>query len=382
MTTILHFADVPTNSCILLPTADAARAWPRGEIDLRFCDACGFIANRAFDPAHTEYSERYEETQGYSPTFSRFHRELARGLVEKHGLEGKRVLEIGCGKGEFLMLLCEMGAASGVGFDPAYVPSRNTSPAADRARFVRDFYGEAYAHEQADFYGCKMTLEHIGPVAEFTGTVRRAVGDAPDAVIFFQVPDVTRILTDCAFEDVYYEHCSYFSPGSLARLFRASGFRVDEVATEYDAQYLTLEAGATNADAPAHAAEADLPDLRAAAADFRERCDRRVAAWRARLNDLAGRGAPVVIWGSGSKGVSFLSTLGVVDEVAGAVDINPHRQGCFMAGSGHPILAPADLRELQPGAVIVMNSVYRDEIAADLRELGLSPEILVLEDVS
>lgn len=380
MESIHATGSVPTNSCILLDTPEAAREWPRGEIDLRFCAACGFASNMAFDTSLTEYSERYEETQGFSGVFSAFHQDLARRVVERHDLVGKRVLEIGCGKGEFLMLLCEMGAASGVGFDPAYVPARNTSPAAEKARFVRDFYDERFTDESADFYCCKMTLEHIHPVHDFTGTVRRAVGGDTDAVIFFQVPDVTRILQECSFEDIYYEHCSYFAPGSIARLFRRNGFAVRRVTTEYDGQYLTLEAvPAPDGPPPAHAAEDDLADLQRLAADFRLRCREHVISWRDRLDAFKRQDRSSVIWGSGSKGVAFLTTLDVGDEVAGAVDINPHRHGHFMPGTGHPILAPEDLVDSPPDAVIVMNSIYADEIGSRCSELGFSPELLTLE---
>jgi hypothetical protein len=49
-----------------------------------------------------------------------------------------------------------------------------------------------------------------------------------------------------------------------------------------------------------------------------------------------------------------------------------------MPGSGHRILAPDELKELQPDVVIIMNRVYREEIAADLAARGLSPELLAL----
>ena len=83
---------------------------------------------------------------------------------------------------------------------------------AERVTFVKDFYSEKYSAYKADFVCCKMTLEHIHQTGEFIGTVRRSIGDVSDTVVFFQIPEVTRILRDCAFEDIYYEHCSYFSP--------------------------------------------------------------------------------------------------------------------------------------------------------------------------
>ncbi len=49
-----------------------------------------------------------------------------------------------------------------------------------------------------------------------------------------------------------------------------------------------------------------------------------------------------------------------------------------MAGSGHPIVSPSQLKELRPDLVIAMNPVYREEIAADLASNGLNPTVLTL----
>ena len=80
--------------------------------------------------------------------------------------------------------------------------------------------------------------------------VRAAIGDRTDTVVLFELPDVLRVLRDAAFWDVYYEHCSYFSPGSLARLFRLTGFEVLRLEMDYDDQYILLEAKPVPAGAP------------------------------------------------------------------------------------------------------------------------------------
>ncbi|MCZ7627714.1 MAG: hypothetical protein M5U19_00760 [Microthrixaceae bacterium] len=76
---------------------------------LRFCLGCGFIWNARFGAKLSEYSSRYEETQGFSERFNDFARDLAKRWVEKHSLAGRTVLEVGCGKGEFLEMMCEAG---------------------------------------------------------------------------------------------------------------------------------------------------------------------------------------------------------------------------------------------------------------------------------
>lgn len=370
---------VPVNSCILLASPEEARAYPRGDIRLGFCGGCGFVSNMAFDERLTEYSGRYEETQGFSPTFGAFHDQLATRLIERYGLRGKEILEIGCGKGEFLALICRLGGNRGVGFDPGYVEGRLEPGRESQITIIRDFYSAKYRRYAGDLVCCKMTLEHIPATGEFVGTVRDAVADRPGTVVFFQVPEATRILRDCAFEDVYYEHCSYFSPGSLERLFRRFGFETLDVGTEYGGQYLTIEARPgpdRQADRPLR--HDDVERLGEYVARFPGRCRERLETWRARLDELRESGRRVALWGSGSKGVSFLTTLGVGEEVGCVVDINPFRQGHFMAGTGHPIVAPESLTDYKPDTVIVMNGVYRDEIAASLRGLGLTPEVVCL----
>jgi SAM-dependent methyltransferase len=374
-----HQASVPTNSCILLDSRAEALAYPRGRIELAFCPVCGFISNMAFDAKLTEYSGRYEETQGFSDTFNAFHRDLAQRLIERHQLRGKDILEIGCGKGEFLLLLAEMGGNRGVGFDPGYREERVSGQAARQVRFIKDFYSEQYAYYTADFVCCKMTLEHIHPTAQFIGTVRRAIGDRPDTLVFFQIPEVTRILRDCAFEDIYYEHCSYFSPGSLARLFRRCGFDVLDLETEYADQYLTIEARpARDVPSPPLPMEDDLSLLARYVAEFPAKCAEKLDTWRRIVKEAAALDRRIILWGSGSKAVSFLTTLGIGNNIEYVVDINPYRQGYFMPATGQRIVAPSFLREYHPDVVIIMNAVYCDEITRDLRAMGLQPEVLAL----
>ena len=240
---------VPVHSVLLMPTREVAVNFPKGDIALGHCSHCGFIANTVFDPTVHNYSAQYEETQGFSGTFQAFHHRLAEEMIAKYDLHGKKMIEIGCGKGEFLSLLCEIGNNSGVGFDPAFVSERNPSAGDTKVEFVADFYGEKYAHVQGDFVCCKMTLEHIPDTANFVRTVRRSVGDRYDTVVFFQVPDMSRVLRDLAFWDIYYEHCSYFSAESLSLLFREQGFDVLDVWTDYDDQYLMITAKPSRAPA-------------------------------------------------------------------------------------------------------------------------------------
>ena len=373
-------ADVPVHSVLLMQSREEALSYATGEIKLGFCNTCGFISNVAFNSELHNYSSKYEATQSYSPTFNVFHRNLAESLIQRHNLYDKDIIEIGCGQGEFLTLLCELGNNRGVGFDPAYYAYDLESKAKDKITFVKDFYSEKYAHVQGDFVCCKMTLEHIPNTAEFVSTVRRSIGDRSDTIVFFQVPSVTRILQEYAFWDIYYEHCSYFSPRSLAYLFQKCGFEVLRVAEEYDGQYLMIEARPGDHLDDSFSVEPGNSDtvLQKDVVTFSENYQHKLDQWRKILEEDREREQRAVIWGSGSKGVAFLTTLQIEDEISYAVDINPRKHGTYMAGTGHKIVAPDFLRELQPDLVIVMNPVYRQEVQRDLNRMGLHPQLVTV----
>ncbi len=366
--------DVPVHSVLKIRTHEEARQFPRGTLHLAFCPACGFIANTAFDASLLNYSREYEETQGFSPTFNAFHRRLAQDLIERHQLYGKDIIEIGSGKGEFLTLLCELGQNRGIGFDPAFVPERRPDSSAD-ITFIEDFYSEKYALYRADFICCKMTLEHIPDTAHFVGTVRRAIGPHLETTVFFQIPDVRRILQELAFWDIYYEHCSYFSPVSLKYLFERQGFEVLRIWTDYHDQYLMLEAKPVATPRSVRVDEEALYELKQELDYFTAHIQETIRAWKETLAQLHRTGKWTYLWGGGSKAVAFLTTLGVGEEVAAAVDINPYKRGTFLAGTGHRVIGPEDLQEKTPDVVIVMNPVYHEEIVHMLHTLDLYPRV-------
>lgn len=377
---VFHEAEnVPANSCLLFDNSKEAQDYPRGKLILALCRQCGFIGNLAFDPALARYTEGYEEQQSFSPRFNAFAQELAAGLIERHKLHNKTVLEIGCGKGDFLLLLCALGTNRGIGIDPTYMPGRHNGSLPEGVQFIRDFYSERYAQHAADLVCCRHTLEHISNTGEFVAMLRRSIGDTNRTLVFFELPDVRRVLDECAFWDIYYEHCSYFTLGSLARLFRKCGFEVLRLAKDFDDQYLLLEARPSNGGPGLPLKEEDTPEeLFRAVARFQSSIRNMVSRWQERIGAMRQAGRRVVIWGSGSKCVAFLNTVGINGDIDCVVDINPHRQGKYLPGSGKLIVAPHFLKSHPPDVVIAMNPIYLGEIRNDLTRFGLTPELLAV----
>ena len=224
---------------------------------------------------------------------------------------------------------------------------------------------------------CRHTLEHIYPTHEFIKTVRSTIGDNLDTLVFLEIPDQERVYTERAFWDIYYEHCSYFTQGALERLFLACGFEVLDSWKGFGDQYLLIEARPLPAgQAPTFQVQENLDGIRAIVESFAEDAPQVIQGWRDRFAAWQKDESRIVIWGAGSKGVAFLTTIGVGKELGYAVDINPHKHGFFMPGTGHEVVSPEFLEQYKPDVVLVMNGIYEEEIGRQLADMGLEPQLI------
>ncbi len=362
---------VPVHSALVLRDRQAALDVPTGSVDLCVCRGCGFVGNRAFDPQLLDYDEDYDGSQAFSSTFDTFHRGLAAELVERCELRGKTILEVGCGRGDFLEMLCALGNNRGVGFEPSVLADQ-ASPDS-RIRIVRDYFPDGGHGMRADLVCCKMTLEHIGEPRPLIAALRSAA--APSGKVFLQVPNADKVLADTAFWDIYYEHCSYFGADALAQMLQSAGFGIEDVWQGYDEQYLMAIAQPGRSTSRASVGPAPTIEL---ARQFADTAASRIETRRDLIEHRAARGDRIVIWGAGSKAIAFLAATGCSAAIAGLVDVNPNKAGTFAAGSGLAIEAPETLRRRTPDVVLIVNPIYRGEIAKQLAGMAIHSDLWTL----
>ena len=145
-----------------------------------------------------------------------------------------------------------------------------------------------------DMVCCRHALEHIPDTAAFMQTVRRAIGDKTNTVVFFELPDVERVLHECAFWDIYYEHCSYFSLGSLARLFRRAGLKSPIWQRNTTGNTCLIEARPANGNHSAPLKEEEsVEELSKAVANFRATMTETVRRWKRKIESIRENGQRV-----------------------------------------------------------------------------------------
>ena len=194
--------------------------------------------------------------------------------------------------------------------------------------------------------------------------------------MYFEVPNALFTIEAMGIWDLIYEHVSYFTEASLQTVFRQAGFSATEVGACYGNQFLSIEAHRAGCGPVAGGDRVPWDtQLTESVRGFRSRMGHKLDQWHARLDGYRRRGERAVVWGAGSKGISFVNFLGAGDEVAALIDLNPHKTGKFVPGTGHRVSSPSDLQQLKPDHIVVMNEIYASEIERMVSAQGLAPSI-------
>ena len=354
-------------------TAAQARAATTGGLAFTGCLNCGFAWNAAFDPNAIVYDGDYENDQAHSTIF-RAHMQDRAARVVRMRPSGQTldVVEVGAGQGVFLDLVASAGAnelRSATGFDPAWRGHPGSGPG--RTRLYAELFDALTALRLGlapNVVVSRHTIEHVQSPRAFLRAIRAALPEG-DVRIAVETPCLQWIFDNWAIQDFFYEHCSLFTATTLKLALEDSGF--DEVAVErvFGGQYLWAEARASVQAARVETAPAGKPNF----ADWARQKEAMLARWGAYLE---GKGR-VYVWGAGAKGITFATLFDPkAERIDAIVDINPNKQGAFAAMTGCPIVGPDAIVGPDP-TIIVMNPIYRDEIARLCHSKGLSPTITV-----
>ncbi|MCE2965881.1 MAG: class I SAM-dependent methyltransferase, partial [Alphaproteobacteria bacterium] len=330
-----------------------------GDIALRHNTALDFIENAAFDAELVVYDAAYQNSQAHSPAFWAHMQDVA-ALLRRHFPRGSQVVEVGCGKGDFITLLEQDGYFSVTGFDNTYE--------GDKPNIHRRYLTET-DRITADLVVLRHTLEHIPEPHLFLELLKKIFGSTP---IYIEVPCFDWIRNNKAFFDITYEHVNYFSQSSLKALFTETPVDFGLLFSQ-QYQYIIADIAALSDDFKAHYNNSsnwqnlDFYSLFPSLKEQIESIDQSIQPPQR-----------VFLWGAATKGCVFLlhcSFLGkILPHLAFAIDINPGKIGKFLPGSRVPIESKdAFFKAVKPDdTLIIANPNYQHEIKAEIDRRGIS----------
>ncbi|BCS34697.1 NDP-hexose methyltransferase [Luteitalea sp. TBR-22] len=330
------------------------------DVTLLACEQCGFVM-LADGPDAGYYDDEYVNAPGSSPQMRAAQQAQAGAFVERFGLAGRRVLEVGCGDGSYLECLRQAGAEAS-GIEPS---AAQRAIALGRGLDVADGYlsdGRMLAGAPFDAFVTRQVFEHVIDLRGFLRGIRANL--AGGAVGLVEVPNFEALLAQGRYFDFFPEHVNYFTPRTLRAALELQGFDVIETAPAIEGEAL---AAFVRLDAPADFG----PSGRLLGTLARE--------MEAFVAESRARGGQVAVWGAGGKGLSILAgvDLSGVDYL---LDGDPHKAGRYTPVSHLRVSHPDVLRQADVRAVLITAPAYQREIRATLEETyGFRGRIALLD---
>jgi SAM-dependent methyltransferase len=360
---LLRYANMP-RVAQFLPDASSVQTDTGRDLAIRQCSGCGLV-QLTDEPVH--YYKDVIRASGLSEEMRAFRGKQFHGFVERFSLVGKKVIEIGCGRGEYLSLLRDAGAeAVGLEHSAASVEACRAAGLDVSEGFVGSA-DDVLAGGPFDAFAIFNFIEHHpDPNATLRG-IHRNLSDRGVGLV--EVPNFDMMLRERQFAEFMADHLCYFTQETLTSALSINGFEVVGCTEEFHRYILSAVVRKRG--------RLDLADLHARQARLRDE----VHAYIRRFSPKS-----VAIWGAGHQALALMSLLDLGQAIRYVVDSAPFKQGRFTPATHLPIVAPSALETDPVEAVIVIAAGYSDEVAriirstfrADLsvaiwRESGLEP---------
>ncbi len=278
-------------------------------------------------------------------------------FIEAYSLQGRKVIEVGCGTGEFLSLL------SAFNVDAYGVEYSEASVLACRQKGLRVFQGypdggtSLLAGGPFQAFLLLMFLEHMPDPNAALRTIWNSL--LPGAVGIVEVPNFDMVINEHLFSEVIGDHLLYFTRESLYTTLQLNGFEVlqsTELRDEYVISVVVRKRG-----------QLDISHFQSQ--------QKKITTDLNRFLDRYGK-QRVAAWGAGHQALATLALTGIAERLRYVVDSAPFKQGHYTPATHIPIVNPEVLTTDPVDAVIVMAASYSDEVAAVVRQ-RLSPTLAV-----
>ena len=329
------------------------------DLDIFQCSGCGLV-QLAVEPV--PYYREVIRAAGISSVLCEAKRRQFSNFIDQFALAGKKVIEIGCGRGEFLSLLSQLPVdACGLEFSEAAV-RHCLSSGLKVSQGYPSASTEGFNGAPFDAFFLFMFLEHMPDPNASLQAIRRQL--APGGLGLIEVPNFDMMVRKNLFSEFISDHLLYFSQETLVSALQWNGFEVIEKTELRDDYVLSVVVrNRTPLDLSEFSSSQDkiADDLKCFVARF--------------------PASRVAVWGAGHQALAVLALSEIAPSIRYVVDSAPFKQGKFTPATHLPVVPPESLISDPVDAVIIMAASYSDEVAGIIaREHGPHLTVAILRE--
>lgn len=320
-------------------------------IDLRLCRCrmCGLVQ---FDCDPVDYYKDSTRAGERCRALIRLRREQYAHLIETYHLQGKKILEVGAGKGGFLKTLKEMSQYAVHEYGVEY--NRDFVDIARSVERVNVTWGDPedpnllLPEAPFDAFTSFAYPARLVRPNDMLTMVRNNLKE--DGVGLVMVPSLEHLLKTGGFFDIVRDHIAYYSLETLEFLFQKNGFDVlerGEVAQIYIYMYVKKRGRISLAQI-----WSDVDFLMEQVKSFvvEERKNQR----------------KVAVWCAGHFAFTVLSTGELGEDIEYIIDNADFKQNHYAPGSHVRIVGPEYYKKHPVQTILILGPLYIDEILDEI----------------
>jgi len=328
-------------------------------LTIRQCSSCGLVQHKM---RPVEYFKEVITTASLSEKSRLSKLNQMKEFVDRFGLHGKKVLDIGSGRGDILDVLEEAGMiATGI---EASQKSVEIGKSLGR-KMVKGYIGDIDEIE-GGLFDAFISLNYLEHLPEPGRIIRQIYKNTTaNSMGFITVPNLEYLLKTRCFYEFVVDHISYFTKKTLTYAFEANGFEVLECQTineENDIAAMVKKREALNLSEEYKYVDSLIKDLQDIIADYKS------------------KNKKVAIWGAGHRTLALLA-LSKANGIEYVIDSAKFKQGKFTPILHLNIVPPEHLKKNKVDLVIVMvPGLYPSEVLKTLTEMNVGVKVAVLRD--
>lgn len=355
---LLRYKNMP-KAAQFFPDTRSLKSDKAVNLEVCQCSGCGLV-QLSNDPV--PYYKEVIRAAGFSEEMKSFRKKQFMGFVKKYSLKKKKIIEIGCGQGEYLSIMRQFARESyGLEYSEASVRQCVKNGLKVSKGFIQDS-AERLKFAPFDAFFILSFLEHLpDPNSALQGIANNL---REGAVGLVEVPNFDMILRKKLFSEFIGDHLFYFTRETLNTALKLNGFEVidsKEVWREYIISAVVKKKQ-----------KLDISDFSNHQARLKKEIEGCLRSFKNKK---------VAIWGAGHQALAVISLLNLADKIRYVVDSAVFKQDKFTPATHILIVSPDALKSDPVDAVIVMAASYSDEVAGIIRQrFSRNINIFILRD--
>jgi cyclopropane fatty-acyl-phospholipid synthase-like methyltransferase len=331
-------------------------------IDLEVCQCigCGLVQ---LNNEPVSYYKDVIRAAAYSEEMKEFRLKQFDNFIKKYNLKNKNIVEIGCGKGEYLSLMDEFNINT-YGIEHSqesvdYCINEGLNVSKMYLENPNDIINKNF---NFDAFFILNFFEHLVNPSLTLKILSENLND--DAVGIIEVPNFDMMLKNNLFSEFINDHLFYFTKETLTSTLSKNGFEIIELNEVWHDYIISAVVKKRK--------NLDLTHFK----HYQNKMTNELTKY---INNFEN----VAIWGASHQGISVMALTQIQSKIKYVIDDAPFKQGKYTHATHIPIVSSKKLKTDPVDAIIVMAASYSDEVVKKIKlKFDKNIKISILRDHS